>query len=177
MKRLMCIVAVGVMVVLATPVHASSFDDPDDMTSPLDVRKVTYHDKGGGVGSIKIVSDEAWDCEYFEPGLNSMFWLFDGKADGDVDLVGKVRCLKPSSGPRDLVLFLHGKETGNSYEPVPLKKPEDDSMRGTFSFDLPELKGRHLNFVVKVKDGTAEGCTAAHKCKERAPDSGNYLLY
>jgi hypothetical protein len=105
-----------------------------------------------------------------------MWWLFDGKGDGDIDLVGKVRCLKFKGG-RELVLFLSGRDSGNSYEPVPLKRPNRHSMKATFSFDLPELKGAHVDMSVKVSDGVAEGCTSAHPCTERAPDTGMYRLY
>jgi hypothetical protein len=175
MKLLVC-VATATLLVLGPLAQAATFSDPDDMTSPIDVRRVEFTDRGGQIATIKVGTDDGWSCSYFEPGLTTMKWLFDGRGDNGIDLVGKVRCLKFQGG-RDLVIFLSGKESGNSYEPVPLKKPNHHSMKATFSFDLPELSGRHVDMRVKVSDGVAEGCTSAHPCTERAPDSGMYRLY
>ena len=168
---------VGLLILGPLAQAAETFSDPDDMTSPLDIRSVTYTDKGGKVASFRVVTDQNWRCSYIHPGLNSVTWLWDGRNDGDIDLVGKTRCLKPSHGPRDLVLFLSGKHSGNSYEPVPIKKPNGHTMKVTFSFDIPEMHGAHASMLMRVRDGEAEGCTSAHRCTERAPDSGKWELY
>ena len=38
------------------------------------------------------------------------------RGDRDMDLIGKVRCLDPEDGPRELVIVLSGTQSGNSYE-------------------------------------------------------------
>jgi hypothetical protein len=50
-------------------------------------------------------------------------------------------------------------------------------MKATFTFDIPELRGRHVDMRIKVLDGAAEGCTSSHPCVDLAPDRGMYSLY
>ncbi|HET7481867.1 MAG TPA: hypothetical protein VFK89_03305 [Actinomycetota bacterium] len=176
MKKIVAVVVLALLA-LAPTAGAATFTDPDDMTSPLDIRKLTYTDEGHQVATFVVVTDDNWRCSYIQPGLTSVKWLFDGRNDGDVDLVGKTRCLNPAGPGRDLELFLSGRDTGNSYEPVPIKRPNRHTMKVTFSFDLVELRGPHASMFMKVKDGAAEGCTSAHKCTERAPDSGKWQLF
>jgi hypothetical protein len=155
-----------------SPAPAGDFTDPDDMTSPLDVRELVFTPAQGSGGSLKLITDDAWDCEYVQPRLNTMTWNFDGRADGDTDLVGRVRCVD-----NRLLLFLRGRESGNRYEPVRGTRPSRKSVRFVFSFDLTELSGRHVALSIKISDGTAEGCTSANPCSERAPDRGRWRLY
>lgn len=73
---------------------------------------------------------------------------------------------------------LHGTKSGNNYEPVPVKRPNQHTVRATFPIrDLQETKGAHLNAIVKVRDGQAEGCTSAAKCHDQAPDTGTWHVY
>jgi hypothetical protein len=164
------VVALLVGSVSAAP--AGGHIDPDDMTSPLDVRELIFLPSESGGGVLKLMTDDAWDCEYLQPDLSTLTWKFDGRADGDTDLIGKVRCVdgKP-------LLFLRGKDTGNRYEAVQGRKPTRDSVKFAFSFDISELQGRHLAVFIEVSDGAAEGCTSAHPCFDRAPDRGRYRLY
>jgi hypothetical protein len=176
MKKLLASV-VGLFVVLsAVPALASSITDPNDMTSRLDVRKLVYKHQSGTVGTIKVVSDQRYRCTYLVRGLTSLKVYFDGGADGDNDLVGNFVCIKTKSGHR-IVLMLHGTKSGNNYEPVPVTRPDHRTVRATFSFDLTELKGKHLDAVARVRDGAAEGCTSAHPCHDRAPDTGTWHVY
>jgi hypothetical protein len=151
---------------------AGDFTDPDDMTSPLDVRELVFTPARGSGGTLKLTTDDRWDCEYIQPQLNTMTWNFDGRADGDTDLVGRVRCVDG-----DLLLFLRGRSSGNRYEPVPGSRPNRKSVKFRFSFDLPELNGRHLGLSIDISDGAAEGCTSANACHDRAPDRGRWQLY
>lgn len=176
MKRVALVGTVCCLLALASPAAAKSMTDPDDMTSPLDIRKMVYVDEGGQVGTLKLVSEEDWRCSYLVPNLNTLKWYFDGQADGDVDLIGKFKCVKTGQG-KALYLFLHGKQTGNNYEPVKAKRPDKRSAEATFSFDLVELNGEHLKLYAQVKDGAAEGCTSANKCFDRAPDTGKWMVY
>jgi hypothetical protein len=151
---------------------AGSHTDPDDATSPLDVRELTFVPSDSGGGVLKLVTDDPWDCEYLQPHLNTLTWKFDGQADGDTDLVGRVRCVDGRP-----LLFLRGRETGNRYEAVIGRRPAHDTVKFAFSFDIVELNGRHVGLFIVVSDGTAEGCTSANPCFDRAPDRGRYRLY
>jgi hypothetical protein len=169
------IVAGLVLAVLASSVAAApagGHTDPDDMTSPLDVRELIFMPSESGGGVLKLVSDEGWNCEYIQPRLNTLTWKFDGQADGDTDLVGRVRCVDGRP-----LLFLKGRDTGNRYEAVPGRKPTPRSVKFAFSFDIVEMNGRHAALFLEVSDGTAEGCTSANPCFDRAPDRGRYRLY
>jgi hypothetical protein len=175
MKRLLAVTAALLM--FAAPAFAAeTFEDPDDMTGPLDVRELVWTDKGDDVHTFRLTTDDNWHCSYISK-LSKMLWYFDGRGDRDMDLIGKVRCLDPQEGPRELVMFLSGTESGNSYEAVPVRKPNNHTMRVTFTFDIPELSGPHVDLVIRVRDGVAEGCTSGHKCIERAPDEGRWSLY
>lgn len=175
MNRLIALV-VGTLLLFATPASAETFTDPDDMTSPLDIRKLEHTDKGNDVHLLKVTTDDNWRCDYIGD-LGKIRFFFDGRGDGDTDLVGKVRCLDPQGSPRELVLFLSGKDTGSGYEPVPIDRPNKHTMKVEFSFDLRELRGPHVDLSFGVTDGQAEGCTSAHKCTEQAPDDGTWRLY
>ena len=175
MKRLIALVA-GALLLFPTPASAQTFTDPDDMTSPLDIRKLVHTDKGNDIHVLKVVTDDPWRCDYIGK-LGKIRFFFDGKGDGDTDPIGKVRCLDPQGSPRELVLFLSGKDSGNSYEPVPMTRPSKRSMKVKFSFDLKELRGPHVDLSLGVTDGQAEGCTSANKCTEQAPDTGAWRLY
>ena len=176
MKTRLALATAVLLLLAASPAHANTFTDPDDMTSPLDIRELVHKDKGNDVHSFKVTTDDNWRCRYLEPGLTKIHFYFDGKGDGDTDLIGKTRCLKHQGG-RDLVVFLSGKDSGNSYEPVTINKPNRHTMRFKFSFDIPELRGPHVDLFIKVEDGFAEGCTSADPCTERAPDDGKWRLY
>ena len=173
MKRLLALTAAFLM--FAAPAQAAmTFQDPDDMTGPLDVRELVWTDKGDDVHTFRLTTDDNWHCNYISK-LSKMLWYFDGRGDRGMDLIGKVRCLDPQDAPRELVMFLSGEK--NSYEPIPIKKPNNHTMRVTFSFDIPELRGPHVDVVIRVRDGVGEGCTSEHKCIDRAPDDGRWRLY
>ncbi len=160
---------------LATPVSAapdSQVSDPDDGPSPLDVRRLAYIDEGGGVGTLKLQTYGRWGCSYLRPGVASVKWFFDGAADGDVDLVGSLRCRNGR-----LWLYLRGTDSGNNYEPVPANRPNRSTARITMSFDLTELAGDNLAAKVRVRDVSAEGCSKADACIDRAPDAGWWAVY
>ena len=169
------VMGISLAVLLALPASAapdSETTDPDDMTSPLDVVKLAYIDEGGGVGTLKLRTDEPWACNYLRPRLNTIKWFFDGAADGDVDLIGKLRCQNGR-----LWLYLRGTDSGNNYEPAPATRPNKRTVRVTMSFDLTELEGDNLAVKVKVRDGSAEGCTKADPCTDRAPDTGWWAVF
>lgn len=175
MKKLATGIA-ALVLAIAPAALANSFNDPDDMTSPLDVRELKHKDLGNEVHVLRVTTDDNWPCRYFDPSFNKMKWYFDGRGDNRVDLIGRVKCLK-AGNERDLVLFLHGPRTGNQYEPIPLQKPTRHTIRARFTFDIPELNGEHVDTFIKVQDGMAEGCTSANPCTERAPDDGRWRLY
>ena len=177
MKRAIALVA-GALLLMASPAlgQVQGISDPDDMTSPLDVRSLQFTYRSNGTHKLKLTTDENWGCRYISKA-SKLLWYFDGKGNRRMDLVGKVRCLKPQDGPRDLVIFLSGIHSGSNYEPVPVNKPNRHTIAFRFPFDIPELTGPHVDVVVRVRDGVAEGCTSAYPCKERAPDDGRWRLY
>ena len=177
MKHLIALIA-GALLLMAPPAfgQVQAVSDPDDMTSPLDVRSIQFNYRDNEVHRFKLITDDNWGCRYVSK-LSKMLWYFDGKGNRRMDLVGKVRCLKPQDEPRDLVIFLSGTDSGNSYEPIPVTKPNRHTMTFRVPFDIPELNGPHVDVVVRVRDGAAEGCTAENPCKDKAPDDGRWRLY
>ena len=89
----------------------------------------------------------------WSPDGTQIAWYRYGRGDRAMDLIGKVRCLDPEDSPRELVIFLSGDK--NSYEPIPIKKPNNHTMRLTMTFDIPELRGPHVDVVIRVRDGAA----------------------
>lgn len=175
MKRLIALAA-GAVLLMASPAlgQAQGISDPNDSASPLDIRSMLFTAGDNDVHTLSVSTDEKWRCGYHDKGVR-MVWRFDGRGNNRMDLVGKVRCLKPAEGPRELVMFLSGKK--NSYEPVGFTRPDRHSMQVEFSFDIPELSGRHVDLVVKVRDAKAAGCSWKDKCTDRAPNKGRWRLY
>ena len=174
-KYFRIVMATIVLAIFLQPASSSagdSYTDPDDMTSPIDVRELVFEPARGGGGRLTLTTDDRWDCDYLQPRLNSIKWKFDGRADGDTDLVGNVRC----DGRRPQ-LFLRGTETENRYEPVDGTRPDRRSISFSFSFDIAELEGRHVSLFIDISDGAAEGCTSAAPCFDRAPNRGRWSLY
>ena len=177
MKRVIALVA-GALLLMVSPAagQAQGMSDPDDMTSPLDVRAIYFTAGNNDVHTFELTTDDKWRCRYISK-LGKILWYFDGSGGRGMDLVGKLRCLEPQDEPRELVMFFSGTDSGNSYEPIPVRRPNRRSIRFRLPFDIPELDGPHVELVVRVRDGMAEGCTAANPCKEKAPDDGRWALY
>jgi hypothetical protein len=178
MKRFVAVTVGLFLVATMSPAFASAITDPDDMTSPLDITKLVYRDLSGDKGTFRVVTQDRFNCRYLRRGLSTVKLYFDGKADGDNDLIGNFVCRKVSASRHRIFLALHGTKSGNNYEPVAVKRPNKHTMRATFPVkNIPETKGAHLNVIAKVRDGQAEGCTSAHKCHDRAPDTGTWNVY
>ncbi|MEA2462246.1 MAG: hypothetical protein QOH90_2423, partial [Actinomycetota bacterium] len=59
MKKI-AVLTTCIFMLLSYSAMANTFWDPDDMTSPLDIRRVVHRDKGGDVHLLKIVTDDNW---------------------------------------------------------------------------------------------------------------------
>ena len=176
MKRLLALATCVMVMVIARPAFAATFSDPDDMAGPMDVRRLVHTQRGGDIHRFRVTTDGTWGCRYLKPKTNTMRWFFDGGGDGDVDLVGNVKCVKRGGG-RDIQLFLRGKDSGNQYEPLGFTRPNRRTLNLTFSFDIPELNGNHVDLRIHTTDRTVDDCTSPNKCVDRAPDDGMWRLY
>ena len=127
--------------------------------SPIGIEKIVYSGTPGDVGTLKLVTDAEFGCGLLKPSKpNYLRWLFDDRRDGDIDLRGNIVCRG-----KKLMLMLRSKK--NKYEAIRVKRPNKSTLRSTFSFDLPELKSKHLDVTAKSKDSTSTGCTAV-ACKD-----------
>ncbi|MGH2754224.1 MAG: hypothetical protein ACRDLB_07285, partial [Actinomycetota bacterium] len=123
--------------------------------SPLGIKKIVYSGVPGGVGTLKMVTDGEFRCGLLaRKKPNRLQWLFDAGRDGDIDLRGKFVC-------RNKKLMFDLKSKKNKYESLRAKRPSKDTIKVTFTFDLPELKSKHLNVTAKSKDKSSPGCANA----------------
>jgi hypothetical protein len=131
----------------------ASAGTPRAAVSPIGIHKIVYSGTPGGVGTLKLVTDAEFGCGLLKPNKpNYLKWLFDDDRDGDVDLKGDIVCKD-----KKLVLMLKSKK--NKYEPVRVNRPTKDVLKAKFSFDLIELKSKHLDVTAKSKDTTSPGCS------------------
>ena len=127
--------------------------------SPIGLEKIVYSGTPGAVGTLKMVTETDFGCGLLKPNKpNYLRWLFDDGRDGDTDLTGNVVC-------RNKKLFLMLRSKKNRYEGIRVKRPDKDTVKATFSFDLKELKSNHLDVTAKSKDSTSTGCTSI-ACKD-----------
>ena len=123
--------------------------------SAIGIKKIVYSGTPGSVGTLKLVTDSEFGCGLLAPKKpNSLRWLFDDGRDGDIDLKGNFVCRK-----KKLMFELKSKKT--KYESIRAKRPSKDTIKVTFTFDLAELKSKHLNVTAKSKDKTSPGCATA----------------
>ena len=160
-------------VVVAAPAlgaHVSA-TDPDDVEGFLDVAQIAYRGTPHATGTLTIKTYEGFSCNYLKASRDAFLkWLFDDGNDGDFELVGTFVCRS-----NKLYLDLHGKKSGNNYEPIRAKRKNARTTKVTFPFDLTEMKSKHLGLVVRSKDGVNTACSPA--CRDRAPDTGEMQAY
>jgi hypothetical protein len=165
-----------VVSLLAPPASAAeSAEDPNDTSSQLDIRLISFKGAAGATSTVKLKTQNPWGCKYLRQGVRtSLNWYFDDNEDGDNDLIGKFVCVNASGNNPRLILKLYGPDSGNNYEPVPAKKPDKKTVKATFPFDLPEFESENASAHARSKDAISEGCDV---CVDRAPDSGGMTLY
>ena len=156
-KALLVLVSVLLAVVPLGGASAKTLTDPNDSSGLLDIETISLH-YDSSTGVLTLQTWHGWGCKALRRGVKtSLKWYFDGKSDGDTDLVGKFICVSPNKSPH-LVLKLHGTETGNNYELVPARKLDRRTVKTRFPFDLTEIKGNRITVWAKSKDWITGGC-------------------
>ena len=177
MRRLAPVFALLLLVsVLAPPAGAKeTATDPNDTEGQLDIVEISFKGAAGAASTVKLKTQNPWGCKFLRQGVKtSLNWYFDDNEDGDNDLIGKFVCINASSNKPKLILKLHGPDSGNTYEPVPAKRPNKKTVKATFPFDLAEFESEHASAHARSKDAISEGCDV---CVDRAPDTGGMRLY
>lgn len=165
---------VAVLLALALPAGAAEIatTDPDDVAGKLDLRELSFEAERNGAGFFTVKTHDAFGCNYLKKGKpNRLKLLFDDGRDGDVDLVGRFECMDGT-----LLMFLHGKESGNNYEPLKAKRPTRKVAKVAFQLDIAEFESDTMGVKVRSVDGTAEGCTD-DPCKDGIPAKGSVKAY
>ena len=156
MRRTLMVVIGACVLAGVLPAQA---DTSRAAVSPIGLEKIVYSGTPGGVGTLKLMTEADFSCGLLKASKpNYLRWLFDDGRDGDIDLKGNIVC-------RDKKLFLMLKSKKNRYEGIRVKRPQKDTVKARFSFDIPELKSNHLDVTAKSKDSTSSGCTST-ACKD-----------
>lgn len=174
MKLLLRSTVVAIVVALALPASAAEVtkSDPNDSDGLLDVREVVIDAERNGAGFFTIKTFEGFNCGYLKKSSgNKLKLLFDDGRDGSTDLIGRFEC---QGG--DLLMFLHGKETGNNYEPLKAKRPSKKVVKVAFQLDISEFTSDTMGVKVRTVDASADGCTE-EACKDKAPNRGSVKAY
>lgn len=168
-QRLLWALGLGAVVALAavSPAVGVTATDPDDTAGKLDVRKVIATDTASSV-TVTVKTWGSWSTGVLASSENRLVVLFDSDLDGVVDYRGRVI---RSDGV--LVLLLSGQ--GNSYEPLPVKRPSSNAVSFTVPTDVLEAAGADLQVTAASRYRDSGACAAA--CNDRAPDSGWLLVW
>lgn len=172
MKRSL-LVALLCLGLLSIPASAAEVEanDPDDVSGFLDLALLKSVAEEGGPGFFTIKTHEGFACNYLKPnGKNYLKLQFDDGRDGDIDLVGVFEC-----ADNKLMFLLHGKETGNNYEPLRAKRPKAKVTKVSFQLDLAEFESDTMGVIVRSKDGTNVDCDPV--CKDSIPENGSLKAY
>lgn len=159
MKRFFACLLLAALVTAASPASAAVVEntDPDDQNGFLDLELLRSEAEKGGAGYFKIKVYDGYACNYLkESSKNYLKLLFDDGMDGDTDLIGEFTCVD-----NKLLFFLHGKDTGNNYEPLRAQRPKAKITKVAFQLDLAEFKANHVRVTVKAKDATNVDCDPA----------------
>ncbi len=169
LRRLLWALGLVAVVALAavSPAAAVTATDPDDTAGKLDVRTIISTSTASSV-TVTIRTWGPWSTDVLASGKNRLAVLFDSDLDGVADYRGRI---VKSGGV--LVLLLSGQ--GNSYEPLPVKRPGSKAVSFTVPTDVMGTAGADLQVTATSRYRDSGSCAVA--CKDRAPDSGWLLVW
>ena len=171
MKRIIVAVVTAVFLLCGTAANAAKRHDPEDSDGRLDIVLIKASGDRGELGHFTLRTENPWRCNYLKRSKDtSLRWLFDDGRDGDFDLVGRVVCVNS-----ELVLRLHGPDTGNRYEDISVRRPNRRTAKVDVPLDLIEFDATHAGAVARSRDKEAPSCDSI--CTDRAPNQGTLKIY
>jgi hypothetical protein len=171
-KKALSLLSAAIVLAIALPAHAATDTDPDDKAGFLDLAELVAVGDKGDVGTFTIKTHEGYACNYLKPSSdNYLKLMFDDGRDGDTDLVARFKCID-----NKMMVFLHGPQTGNTYDEFRADRPKAKVTRTAFSMDLIEFEANHMGVKVLAKDATNVDCKP-DACKDRIPSSGDLKVY
>lgn len=166
MKRsILGLVALAMALVPSTALAARRSDSTNDVGGKLDIARLRYTRPLQEQARLKISTKEQWGCNYLNADAgNNLRWVFDGKDDGDADMIGRFFCvnnhlkfsLRSTSGPKVL----------DNYDAT---RPNKRSAKVQITLMYSQLDGDKLGLKAKSKDVSTCGLEG---CKDRAPNRG-----
>lgn len=148
-------------------------EDPDDVTSPLDLESVSAV-RTGDLLAVSLTTYEEWGDEVLSaprldrPGPNRLNVLYDVDLDARADYTGEIVFVEGA-----LSVAIAGR--GQAFEPVPVERPEDATAQFVHPVDVlfVALGQEEVESNVDIQlafESVVEGA------KDRAPDQGWMLV-
>jgi hypothetical protein len=155
------------------PEQPGSAEDPDDVTSPLDLESASAV-RTGDLLAVSMTTYEEWGAEVLSsprldrPGPNRLTVLYDIDLDGRADYTGKIIFAEGA-----LSVVIAGR--GQAFEPVPVERPDDATAQFVHPVDVlfVVLGQEEVESDVDIQlrfESVVEGA------KDRAPDRGWMLV-
>lgn len=149
-------------------------EDPDDVTSPLDLESVSAV-RTGDLLAVSLTTYEEWGDEVLSaprlgrPGPNRLTVLYDVDLDGRVDYTGEIVFAEGA-----LSISIAGRGHG-VFEPVPVERPEDATAQFVHPVDVlfVVLGQEEIESDVDIQlafESVVDGA------KDRAPNRGWMLV-
>jgi hypothetical protein len=149
-------------------------EDPDDVTSPLDLESVSAV-RTGDLLAVSLTTYEEWEDEVLSaprlgrPGPNRLTVLYDVDLDGRGDYTGEIAF---SEGALSVAIAGRGHGV---FEPVPVERPEDATAQFVHPVDVlfVVLGQEEVESDVDIQlafESVVDGA------KDRAPDRGWMLV-
>ena len=119
------------------PVQPGLAEDPDDVTGPLDLMSLSAV-RTGDLLAVSLTTYERWDEDVLagprldRPGPNRLVVAYDVDLDGKRDYVGEIVFAEGA-----LTLVIEG--LGQSFEPVPVERPDDRTAQFVHPADVLSL--------------------------------------
>jgi hypothetical protein len=148
-------------------------EDPDDVTSPLDLESASAV-RTGDLLAVSMTTYEEWGAEVVSsprldrPGPNRLTVLYDIDLDARADYTGKIIFAEGA-----LSVVIAGR--GQAFEPVPVERPDDATAQFVHPVDVffVVLGQEEVESDVDIQlrfESVVEGA------KDRAPDRGWMLV-
>jgi hypothetical protein len=109
-------------------------EDPDDVTSPLDLESVSAV-RTGDLLAVSLTTYEEWEDEVLSaprlgrPGPNRLVIAYDVNLDGKRDYIGEIVFAEGA-----LSLVIEG--LGQAFEPVPVERPDNSTAQFVHPVDV-----------------------------------------
>jgi len=155
------------------PAQPGLAEDPNDVTSPLDLESVSAV-RTGDLLAVSMTTYEEWGADVLSsprldrPGPNRLTVLYDIDLDGRADYTGKIIFTEGA-----LSVVIAGR--GQAFEPVPVERPDDATAQFVHPVDVlfVALGQEEVESDVDVQlrfESVVEGA------KDRAPERGWMLV-